>query len=311
MFSIGDGAGTKFNVDITSEFALLPDASIRYEPAADALADLGHASSAYTPRPHAAPIDPSCDPAEFLDESMHDAEVSEAPEPPGATPDATLSAALTELNNLRDALKTALTYGAGTNAQDKKARLRKGSKRPSHILPEAWANMSNKQRAQAEVDIAAKRQIIRAQIESLLQNFPQLRSSPEGRQLSQEVDIGAAAQTTSSNFTGSVAINAFRKWIPNLRSGDPNFHYFTRPCDAEFSTAVQSISERARGPSPYIHESNESTYADILHDANCYRTVDSERTIHAWRNCHAATRKELSDDDSACWTTEYHTNNFL
>ena len=119
MFSIGDGAGTKFNVDIQSEFALLPNASIQSEPVADALADLGHASSAFTPRPHAAPIDPSCDPAEFFDESMHDAEVPDASEPPGATPDATLSAALTELNRLRDALKNALSYGAGTNAQGK------------------------------------------------------------------------------------------------------------------------------------------------------------------------------------------------
>ena len=56
-------------------------------------------------------------------------------------------------------------------------------------------------------------------------------------------------------------------WIPKLRPSDPAFHHFTSPCDAEFSTAVQSVSERARGQSPYIHESHESSYADILHDS--------------------------------------------
>ena len=61
--------------------------------------------------------------------------------------------------------------------------------------------MGKAQRAQAEDDIAASRQVIRAQIESLLQNFPELRSSPEGMHISHEVDIGAAAQTTSSHIT--------------------------------------------------------------------------------------------------------------
>ena len=162
MFSIGTGAGTKFNVDIQSNVALLPDAQIQSGPVADALADLGHASSAFTPRPHAAHVDiPDVIP-------VHEQHEESEPD----VPDPTLSAALVELQRLQGALRDAMSYGAGTNAKGHKCRVRQNSPRPSHILPEAWANMGNAQRAQAEEDIAATRQVLRAQIESLLTNFP-------------------------------------------------------------------------------------------------------------------------------------------
>ena len=102
--------------------------------------------------------------------------------PPGSPPapgipqqsadDSIHAAALSELQRLRSAFAEASSYGAGTNAQGKAARKRAGSNRPSHILPEAWANMGDAQKIKAEHDIEAKRKVIKAEIDALLEKFP-------------------------------------------------------------------------------------------------------------------------------------------
>ena len=53
MFSLGTGAAEKFDIDITSEFALLPDALLHSEQSLTNLDDLGHATNAHTPKPSA------------------------------------------------------------------------------------------------------------------------------------------------------------------------------------------------------------------------------------------------------------------
>ena len=92
MFSIGSGAGEKHDIDITSQFSLLPDAHID-ETAVDALADLGDASSAFTPKPHAeknSSSSSSLAEEQFFDDSMQvpDPPIESMPAgpPPGSPP---------------------------------------------------------------------------------------------------------------------------------------------------------------------------------------------------------------------------------
>ena len=51
MFSLGTGAAIKHSVDITSEFELLPGATIKIDQSMDDINDLGHASHSATPVP--------------------------------------------------------------------------------------------------------------------------------------------------------------------------------------------------------------------------------------------------------------------
>ena len=85
MFFLGTGAAEKLDVDITPEFALLPDAPIHADQSLNSLDDLGHASNALTPKPHATQEPPSgqavSDEA-FVDGSVGDLEVSRNPDAP-------------------------------------------------------------------------------------------------------------------------------------------------------------------------------------------------------------------------------------
>ena len=92
MFSLGTGAAEKLNVDITPEFALLPDAPIHADQSLNNIDDLGHASNALTPIPTATQAPPSgqamSDEA-FFDGSVGELEVSrnhDAPEPEAMPP---------------------------------------------------------------------------------------------------------------------------------------------------------------------------------------------------------------------------------
>ena len=51
MFFLGTGAALKLDVDITSEFELLPGTTIKFYQSIDDINDLGHASHSATPIP--------------------------------------------------------------------------------------------------------------------------------------------------------------------------------------------------------------------------------------------------------------------
>ncbi len=167
MFEIGTGAGAKSDVDITSQFSLLPDAHIQSEAVLNCLDDLGHATNANTPRPHARERL-----ASFF--SPHSMDIDDPPvEPmptappvsgvaPPAVADETEAAALREWLRLSEQYEQADSYGAGENAKGVKCRRRRGSRRPSDILPEAWANMGAAQKDRAEESVAARRVLLRS-----------------------------------------------------------------------------------------------------------------------------------------------------
>ena len=71
------------------------------------------------------------------------------------------------MQRLRTQLTNSSSYGAGVNSMGKPCRRRADSKRPSDVLPEAWANFGDAQRDRIEEDFAAKRQLLRRQIASL------------------------------------------------------------------------------------------------------------------------------------------------
>ena len=49
--------------------------------------------------------------------------------------------------------------------------------RPSEVLPEAWANMGDAYRERLEEDVAARRQLLRAQIADLAKRHPRLHAA--------------------------------------------------------------------------------------------------------------------------------------
>ena len=51
MFSVGTGAAIKLELDISSEFELLPGATIKIDQSINDINDLGHASHSATPIP--------------------------------------------------------------------------------------------------------------------------------------------------------------------------------------------------------------------------------------------------------------------
>ena len=204
MFSLGTGAADKLDIDITSEFALLPDAPIHAEQSLNNLDHLGHVSTALTPKPHATQEPPSgqaiSDEA-FFDGSVGDLEVSrnhDAPMPeamppsvpPGATMEPAEAAAFSEMQRVRTQLTIAFSYGAGVNSSGRPCRRRPDSKRPSDVLPEAWANFGDAQKLKVEEEFAARRQLLRRQIAQLESEHPDL-------------DFNKIVRTTSS---GAVAL---------------------------------------------------------------------------------------------------------
>ena len=100
------------------------------------------------------------------------------------------AAAFSEMQRLRTQLTNASSYGAGVNSSGRPCRRRPDSKRPSDVLPEAWANFGDAQRDKIEEEFAARRQLLRRQIASLESEHPQL-------------DFNKIVRTTSS---GAVAL---------------------------------------------------------------------------------------------------------
>ena len=178
MFSLGTGAAIKLDVDISSEFELLPGATIKIDQSMDDINDLGHASHSATPIPtdnrekssEAVMAEES-----FFDElaasnsesSNRDREAEHADIPEGAVLSPEETAALAEMSRLKTALASASSYGAGVNAKGKPARRRSDSARPSDILPEAWADMGPVLRKSVEIEFGAKRSLLRRQIAEL------------------------------------------------------------------------------------------------------------------------------------------------
>ena len=159
MFSLGTGAAVKLDIDITSEFALLPDAPLSVDQTLNNINNLGHSSHSSTPIPTGAwekPSDQAMSDEAFFDGHVGDLELSrnhDAPEPadeliepPGAAMAPEETAALAEMHRLRTALTNSSSYGAGVNSAGIPCRRRPDSKRSSDVLPEAWANFGESQR---------------------------------------------------------------------------------------------------------------------------------------------------------------------
>ena len=178
MFSLGTGAAIKHSVDITSEFALLPDATITTDQSIEDMDDLGHASHTATPIPtnnreKASKAVMAEEP--FFDELAKsdvenldlDRESDHADVPEGAVLSPEESAAIADMKRLKTALESASSYGGGVNAKGKQARFRSDSKRPSDVLPEAWSDMSQVAKDKVEIEYGAKRTLLRRQIAEL------------------------------------------------------------------------------------------------------------------------------------------------
>ena len=182
MFSLGTGAAEKLDIDITSEFALLPDARIHSEQSLNNLDDLGHATNAHTPKPHA--TQESSSRQAISDEVFFDGSVGDrdAPQPEamppsvpaGATMEPAEAAAFSEMQRLRTQLTNASSYGAGVNSSGRPCRRRPDSKRPSDVLPEAWAKFGDAQKLKVEEEFAARRQLLGRPIAQLESEHPQL-----------------------------------------------------------------------------------------------------------------------------------------
>ena len=165
------------DVNICSEFELLPDASIKIDQSMEDINDLGHASHSAAPIPTNNREKSS--EAVMLEESLFDGlagdtetsdrnrEAEQADQPEGATLSPEEAAALAEMSRLTTAPAAASSYGAGTNAAGKPARRRPDSARPSDILPEAWADMSLVLKKSVEIEYGAKRTLLRRQIAEL------------------------------------------------------------------------------------------------------------------------------------------------
>ena len=143
MFSLGSGAAIKLDIDISSKFALLPDAPIQVDQSLHNINDLGHATHSATPTPTDAREKSSeaaiADETFFDEHALSNSEISRdrqfehADQPAGAVLSPDETAALTEMARLKAALAAASSYGAGTNSAGKPARRRPDSARPSDI----------------------------------------------------------------------------------------------------------------------------------------------------------------------------------
>ena len=122
IFSLGTGAAIKLDVDITSEFELLPGTTIKIHQSIDDINDLGHASHSATPIPtdnrEKASKAVIAEETFFDELATSDAEnpdldrESDHTDPPeGAvlTPEET--AAVAEMSRLKTALASASSYG--------------------------------------------------------------------------------------------------------------------------------------------------------------------------------------------------------
>ena len=124
MFSLGTGAATKHSVDITSEFSLLPGATISTDQSIEDINDLGHASHTATPIPtnnreKASKAVIAEEP--FFDELAKsdaenpdlDRESDHADVPEGAVLSPDETAAIADMKRLETALESASSYGGG------------------------------------------------------------------------------------------------------------------------------------------------------------------------------------------------------
>ena len=138
--------------------------------------------------------------------------------------------------------------------------------------------MGDAQRVQAENDIAAKRQVIRAQIDALLEKFPILKTSPEGISTPADSVSGAAAQNTSSKFQNLPNNKGYTAWIPTLRASDPNYHHFMLPNDhVQGTDDTQWHDPYQQGDDKY---SGCSDYQKIFQDKRCYQNLQIEGGTH-------------------------------
>ena len=97
-------------------------------------------------------------------------------ESPAAHADVPLSpaeqAAIDEHVKLSARLAELMAYGRGTDATKRPIRDRTGSRRPSGLLPEAYRDMSKKQRDALELERASERSLVLTQLENLRSKFP-------------------------------------------------------------------------------------------------------------------------------------------
>ena len=133
------------------------------------------------------------------------------PPPQQTVADPAEAAALSEMLRLRTQLASASSYGAGVNAKGQPCRKRWNSRRPSDVLPEAWANMGDAQRERLEEDMAARRQLLRSQISNLEKAHPLL-------------DFQKMLKTTSSGQVGLICERSEYKfsWDESCISSDAN-----------------------------------------------------------------------------------------
>ena len=123
--------------------------------------------------------------------------------------------------------------------------------------------MGDAQKAQAENDIAAKRQVIRAQIDALLEKFPQLKYTHESSISQPDHVSGAAAQNTGPNFypyfQGSYSKDM--TWRPKLH-----------PTPTQSSDAIGPA--RAGGVGSCARDGKEfEIYQTIFHDEACHEIL--------------------------------------
>ena len=176
MFSLGTGAAVKLDIDITSEFALLPDVPLSVDQTLNIIKNLGHSSQSSTPIPTAqANSSEQANSEVFAHERVVDLEVSR-------------DQALAEPADEHCISKYFLIWSS--NAAGKPARRRPDSARPSDVLPEAWADFGASQRKSVEAEFSARRTLLRRQISEL-------------QALHVDLDFNQLVRTTS---TGAVAL---------------------------------------------------------------------------------------------------------
>ena len=124
--------------------------------------------------------------------------------------------------------------------------------------------MGDAQRAQAEIDIAAKRQVIRAQIDDLLERHPHLRASHESSPANIDHVSGAAAQNYASKHHPN-----FLNMAPRLHAANTFFHDSAFPTDSMQGAAAHWY-DSAQNQNKILHNSSEcQTYQSILQNSAC------------------------------------------
>ncbi len=281
MFSLGSGAAIKLDIDISSEFALLPDAPIQVDQSLNHINDLGHATHSATPIPPDARETSSeaaiADETFFDEHAVNKSEISRgreaehADQPAGATLTPDETAALAEMSRLKAALAAASSYGAGVNAAGKPARRRPDFARPSDVSPEAWADFGASQRKSVEAEFAAKRSLLRRQISEL-------------KVLRSDVDFEQLVRATSS---GAVSIIV----RPPLSSCDPWNWYDD---ESAFSGAIAHENFRSHANSHQCSELRSRAFALQNH---AQKMLDHAKQIQMSSNSHGSIH-HINGDES-------------